>query len=116
MFDGRQAGKVKNKKIMRWRLELSSYSYDIVYRLGTENASADALSRSPMVCSASDGTKLLVESHSALCHPGVTRMTHFVRTRNLPFSVEDVKQVTSSYPVCTECKPRRSMGSLHSLV
>ena len=106
MFDGRQAGKVKNEKIMRWRLELSSYSYDIVYRPGTENASADALSRSPVVCSASDSKKLLVELHSALCHPGVTRMTHFVRTRNLPFSVEDVRQMTSSCPVCAECKPQ----------
>ena len=105
MFDGRQVGKVKNEKIMRWRLELSSYCYDIIYRPGTENASADALSRSA-VCSASDNRKLLVELHSALCHPGVTRMTHFVRTRNLPFSVEEIKQMTASCPVCAECKPR----------
>ena len=91
---------------MRWRLELSSYSYDIVYRPGTENASADALSRSPVVRSASDNKKLLIELHSALCHPDITRMTHFVRTRNLPFSVEDVKQMTSSCPVCAECEPQ----------
>ena len=105
MFDGGLAGKVKNEKIMRWRLELSNYSYDIVYRPGTENASADALSRS-VVCSASDSRNRLVDLHNALCHPGITRMTHFVRTRNLPYSVEDVKQMTSSCPVCAECKPQ----------
>ena len=105
MFDGKQMGKVKNEKIMRWRLELSAYSYDIVYRPGTQNVSADTLSRSG-VCSSINNKELLVELHRSLCHPGVARMAHFVRTRNLPFSVEDVKQMTSSCPICAECKPQ----------
>ena len=33
-------------------------------------------------------------------------MIHFVRTKNLPFSVEDVKHVASGCRVCAECKPR----------
>ncbi|KRX14072.1 Retrovirus-related Pol polyprotein from transposon [Trichinella nelsoni] len=45
MFNNKQAGKAKNDKIMRWRLELSPYSYDIIYRSGDLNTKADALSR-----------------------------------------------------------------------
>ena len=101
---GKQAGKIKNEKLMRWRMEMCNYRYDIVYRPGEENVSADTLSRSS-ICSAADTNKL-EELHSALCHPGITRMTHFVRSRNLPFSVEDVRRVTSSCPICAECKPQ----------
>ena len=32
MFDGKASGKIKNEKIMRWRIELSNYCYDIIYR------------------------------------------------------------------------------------
>ena len=32
MFDQRNRGKIKNDKIMRWRIELACYSFDIVYR------------------------------------------------------------------------------------
>ena len=31
MFDQRHRGKIKNDKIMHWRVELSCYSFDIVY-------------------------------------------------------------------------------------
>ena len=37
MFDQRHKGKIKNDKIMRWRLELSCFSFDIVYRPGKDN-------------------------------------------------------------------------------
>ena len=46
MFDNQKLGKVKNEKIARWRIELSSFSYDIMYRAGAGNVAADALSRS----------------------------------------------------------------------
>ena len=35
--------KVKNDKLMRWRLELSTLSYGIEYKKGSENIAADAL-------------------------------------------------------------------------
>ena len=44
------SSKIKNDKIMRWRVELSSYKYDIVYRPGKENKGADPFSR--IQCSA----------------------------------------------------------------
>ena len=33
-------------------------------------------------------------------------MTHVVRSRNLPYSVEDVKRITNSCQICEENKPR----------
>ena len=40
---------VKNpgSKLLRWRLRLSEYDYDIVYKKGVMNSNADALSRNP---------------------------------------------------------------------
>ncbi|KAL1454481.1 hypothetical protein WDU94_010725 [Cyamophila willieti] len=45
MFQQKHKSKIKNEKIVRWRLELSCFNFDIVYRPGSENAPADALSR-----------------------------------------------------------------------
>jgi len=33
----------------------------------------------------------LYRIHADLCHPGITRMYHYVRLRNLPYSLENVK-------------------------
>jgi len=37
-----------NMKIFRWRLKLAEYDYDVVYKAGKINVSADALSRNPI--------------------------------------------------------------------
>lgn len=99
---GTNPSKVKNDKIMRWRLELSPLSYTILYRPGKENVVPDTLSRAP--CS-SVSTASLMDIHISLCHPGITRLTHFVRSKNLPYSVEDIKRTVSSCSVCCELKP-----------
>ena len=31
-------------------------------------------------------------------------MLAFIRSRNLPFSVDDVRKITRSYQICNECK------------
>ena len=103
MMNPKQSGKTKNEKITRWRIELSSYSYDIIYRPGENNTAADALSRT---CFAIPDLGYLRKLHEQLCHPGVTRMVHFVRSRNLAVSVDDVKRVISSCKMCAEVKPR----------
>ena len=104
MFDQTHASKVKNEKIQRWRLELSNFHYDVVYRPGADNRVADTLSRN-FNCSLSH-TIDLKQLHDSLCHPGSTRFFHLIRARNLPFSSDDVKKLTSQCAVCSEIKPR----------
>ncbi|KAG8334372.1 hypothetical protein J6590_108547 [Homalodisca vitripennis] len=103
IFDQKHSSRIKNDKIMRWRLELSPFSYDIQYRPGKENVSADALSR---ICNASTTDNKLFEMHQALCHPGITRFYHWVRSKNLPYSLNEIKSMTLSCPICSEVKPR----------
>ena len=74
-----------------------------MYRPVVENAAADTLSRVCGSMSEEDGLRKL---HDDLCHPGITRMIHFVRSRNLPYSVEDIKKMTASCSTCAELKPR----------
>ena len=83
-------------------MELCCYSFDVSYRPGKENAAVDALSGVCGLTSSSD----LQSIHRELCHPSITRMTHIVRSRNLPYSVEDVKRITNSCQICAENKPR----------
>lgn len=104
MYDSLERTKIKNDKIQRWRIELSSYSYDVVYRPGVENKAADTLSRA--FCSSLCPTSDLKRLHDTLCHPGITRFYHFVRSKNLPFSLDDVKSVIQQCRICAELKPR----------
>ncbi len=50
IFDQGRHGKTKNDKIERWRLQMSCYDFEIQFRPGDQNVSADCLSRA--VCSA----------------------------------------------------------------
>ena len=105
------ASKIKNDKIQRWRIQLSNYKFDIRYRPGTQNIVADVLSR--QVCGAIIDDRLK-QLHQALCHPGVTRLTHWVRSKNLSFTSDDVKRVVSTCSICAEVKPRfnKNIGTL----
>ena len=80
MFDIKHTSKIKNDKIARWRIELMPFSFDIVHRPGKLNVAADALSRD--ICSATNHFDL-TELHKSLCHPGVSRLLHFIRVRYL---------------------------------
>ena len=101
MYDNKNRGKIKNAEILRWRIELSQYQYEIVYRAGKLNAAADTLSRA--YC-ASLSFSTLYEIHAGLCHPGVTRTYHFAKSKNLPFSLEDVRKMISNCRICAEIK------------
>ena len=98
----RNKSKIKNEKLIRWRLELSEFAYDIEYKRGSENVAADALSR---IASLSSGPTLTT-LHNALSHPGITRFWDYVQRHKLPYSLDDVKSCVEKCPTCLECKPR----------
>ena len=99
MFNTKHSGKIKNDKIMRWRIEFGTYDFDIIYRCGEENISADALSRLNCV---TINLKKLQDLHNFLCPPGVTRLAHFVKEQNLSFSLDS--SATSSAIVHSVCR------------
>ena len=53
------------------------------------------------VASASVSLKSLRDS---LCHPGITRMWHYVKTKNLPYLYEEVKTTVKSCKHCDKVK------------
>ena len=106
MFDSRRRTKVKNNKVLGWRLELASFSYTIRYRPGKLNVASDALSRAHCGSLSTGKINSLMDIHKELCCPGVTRLLQFVRSKNLPFSTNDVKEVCNRCPTCSEIKPR----------
>ena len=102
LFDQHHTSKIKNDKICRWRVELAEFKFDINYRPGILNVAADTLSR----CSSIFDNNSLKLLHSRLSHPGVTRMTHYCRQKNLPYSIHDVREMTSKCDICRELKPK----------
>ena len=103
MFNPKTSSEIKNEKIARWRMELSSFSFDVSYHPGKDNAAVDTLSR---VCGLTTISPDLQSIYRELCHPGITRMTHVVRSRNLPYTVEDLKRINNSCQIWAENKPR----------
>ena len=103
MFDQRNRGKIKNSKIQAWRAELGMFAYEVKHRSGKENVAADVLSR---VCSVGGCPSSLKGLHESLGHPGTTRLWHFVRTKNLPFPLEEVGQTCLNCHTCSVLKPR----------
>ena len=100
MFDNKQRRKIKNDNIMWWRIELSCYSFNIVYHPGAENVPPDTFSHA--FCATALSGMDLGELHNSLCHRGVTRMFHFVKSWNLPYSIEDVRWMTKACRICAE--------------
>ena len=90
MFDQNTKSKIKNGKIYRWLLELSCHSLDIIYRKEIENVAPDTFSQVYGSALSGDSSKTL---HESLFHRGVTRMTAFVRSRNLHYSAEDFRNM-----------------------
>ena len=111
MFDNTRKSKIKNVKISRWRVELSQYKFDISYRPGVANKAVDTFSR---IASIGHPLKDLQELHEQLCHPGVTRLTHFIRARNLPYSQNEVRTVSGNCKSCSLLKPHfiQTQGTL----
>ena len=73
----------------------------------------DILSR---VCCSALSRSSLYDIHSAMCHPGITRMYHYVRSKNLLYSLDDVRQMTSHCKICAKIKPRFLKPSISHLL
>ena len=101
MYNVNHRKKIKNDKIYRWRVELSCYSFDIQYRKGVDNITADTFSR--VIDSTSNNQKMIREMHDYLGGPGVTRLFHYLKSKNIPVTLEEVRATLSSCNVCAEC-------------
>ena len=51
-----------------------------------------------------------------LCHPGITRLLHYIRSKNMPLSSEELKEACSSYKICAELKPRFASSLKFNLI
>ena len=67
------------------------------------NAVADALSHTYYDVSFAPSLKKL---HDNLCHLGITRLLHYVCSKNMLFSTEEVKEACSSCKIWAELKPQ----------
>ena len=83
-------------------MKLASYSYEIKYRPGKQNLGSHTFFRA--FCESLSESSTLKEIYENLRHSGITRLLHFVRTNNLPYSASDVKRVVSSCEVCAKMK------------
>lgn len=89
VFHAERPGKIKNDKIQRWRMELGRYNYEIIYRQGKSNVYVDT--RLPAHCGAFLPQRNLSELHNCLWYVGIIGLGHFLKARNLLYSIEDVK-------------------------
>ena len=103
MYDYKSSSKIKNDKIMWWRVALSPYPYDIQFRPGKHNDGPDTFTRVKCASISSDS---LHDIHTALCYPGITRLNHFIKSKNLPYSLDNIKHVWKEHKTCQEVKPR----------
>ena len=92
MLDLNHPSKIKNDKIQRWCLELALYDFTTIYQPGNFNCAPDTFSRATAASISLHSLTILDELHKALCHPGITRLFHYVKIKNLPFSFDGVKK------------------------
>ena len=115
MLNLKHASKIKNDKVLRWRLELAAFDFTTIYLPGNLNCAPDTFSRATSATITLPSLISLKQLHESLCHPGVTRLAHYVKIKNLPYSINDVKTVVQGCKDCREVKasflkPRNSMN------
>lgn len=94
--------KEPNSKLIRWRLKLEEYDYDIVYKKGKFNTNADALSRVQLNA---------IESESMINNPGNFEEDQFDSLEYLrriadSFSIIDNSQNQSNEPSTSKKSPK----------
>ena len=102
MFGKQNKGKIKNAKLLTWRIELNQYSYDIRHKPGFYHMAPEALSR---MCSITSSINGVSELHKQLGHPGYARLYHFVKSQNLPYTSEATREACRMCKTCSQVKP-----------
>jgi hypothetical protein len=104
-------------RLLRWRIQLEEYDYEIVYKPGVQNSNADALSRINTLAEGSESNeidqdmkvKLLQENHDTVLggHRGMNKTYEAIKVHyqwpNMKREVEeDVKQ-------CAKCQLNKTL-------
>jgi hypothetical protein len=99
-------------RLMRWRIQLTEYDFEVVHKPGKQNTNADALSSvnvlerentEPLEIDADMKTKILQESHDSVLggHRGMNKTYTAIREHyNWPKMREDVENYVKR---CTKC-------------
>jgi len=106
VLDPLKGTKIKNNKILLWRAELGTFSYRVEHTPDVENVVPDALSRPSGVAAAILGHDSLKPIHDLFGHPGIRRLNHFLKQKNLPFSLDEVKSTCRECKICAELEPQ----------
>ena len=115
MLDPLKGKKIKNNKILLWRRELGTFSYRVEHTHGVENMVPDALSRPSGVAAANSGDSFKVDSRPSRSFWHQT-LKPFLETKNLPFSLDDVKSTCREWKICSELKPQFFKQAWETLV
>ena len=105
-------------RLMRWRIQLAEYDFEVVHKPGKQNTNADALSRvnvlerentEPLEIDADMKTKILQESHDSVLggHRGMNKTYAAIREHyNWPKMREDVEDYVKR---CAKCQLNKAL-------
>ena len=106
LFDSRPKNRIKNAKINRWRIELSEYNFEVIYRPGSLNIAADTFSRISSVNR--ENPEILIKLiHQEMGHPGMNRLKMYVEKHFNIYGIENlVKDCVQNCSIWAKEKPR----------
>jgi transcription elongation factor Elf1 len=115
-----------SSRLMRWKLLLEEYDYEIQYRAGQRNCNADSLSRYPIQCfnvnieeiTNERKQKIITEMHNCPVggHQGIQRTTERIKLYlSWPGLEQDVTQYVRECKICQLNKetPKHYVASNH---
>ena len=108
-------------RLMRWRIQLAEYDYEIIHKSGARNANADALSRigcvdkveDPSATPDEDKRAILHEFHDSPIggHRGMNKTYRAIKARyNWPNMRRDIEEYVKQ---CKSCQVNKSLTPRH---
>lgn len=103
-------------RLQRWAIILSAYNYTIVYRKGSEEAAADAMSRLPLQKSFTGDTQFrFLGSFMSIASPVNHLQSEIVKGQDLPLTSKDLARATAKDPVLSKVLELTLSGWPHHL-